>query len=32
MQIGAENREGETLMENIITEAMHDILESDELD
>ncbi len=32
MQIGAENREGETLMENIITEAMHDILESSELD
>ncbi len=32
MQIGAENREGDTLMENIITEAMHDILESDELE
>jgi hypothetical protein len=32
MQIGVENREGESLMENIITEAMNDILESEELD
>jgi hypothetical protein len=32
MQVGAENRDGETLIENIITEAMHDILESEELE
>jgi len=32
MQIGAENKDGETLMENILDEAFHDILESEELD
>jgi len=31
MQIGVENREGESLIENILLEAMHDIIESDEL-
>jgi hypothetical protein len=32
LQIGVENREGESLIENIVTEAVHDILESEELD
>ena len=32
MQIGVEHREGESLIENILHEAMHDILESDEID
>jgi hypothetical protein len=31
MQIGVENREGESLIENILLEAMHDVLESDDL-
>ena len=30
--MGVENREGETLIENILMEAMHDILEGDEID
>ena len=29
---GADTREGESLIENIVNEAMHDILESDEFD
>ena len=32
MNLGAELREGESLVENIVNEAMHDILESDEFD
>jgi hypothetical protein len=32
MQLGADVREGESLMETIINEAIHDILESDEFD
>ena len=32
MQLGADPREGESLMENIIHEAMHDILEGDDFD
>lgn len=32
MQVGIENKEGESLVENIIMEAVHDILESDEID
>lgn len=32
MQLGVENREGETLIENILHEAIHDILESDDID
>jgi hypothetical protein len=30
--LGVENREGESLIENILMEAMHDILEGDEID
>lgn len=32
MQLGVENREGESLIENVLMEAMHDILEGDEID
>lgn len=32
MQLGADLREGENLIENIVNEAMHEILESDEFD
>ena len=32
MNLGADLREGESLIENIVNEAMHDILESDEFD
>jgi hypothetical protein len=32
MQLGVENREGETLIENILLEAMHDVIEGDEID
>jgi hypothetical protein len=32
MQLGVENREGESLIENILMEAMHDILEGDEIE
>lgn len=32
MQIGVENRDGQSLVENILKDAVHDILESDELD
>ena len=32
MYLGADVREGESLIENIVHEAMHDILESDEFD
>ena len=32
MQLGVEHKEGETLIENILHEAIHDILESDEID
>ena len=32
MQVGIENKEGESLVENIMMEAVHDILESDEID
>jgi hypothetical protein len=32
MQLGVEHREGEFMIDNILKEAMHDILESDELD
>lgn len=32
MQLGADAREGESLIENIVNEAMHDILESDEFE
>lgn len=32
MPVGVENREGDSLIENIIIEAMHDILESDQID
>lgn len=32
MNLGADLREGESLIENIMNEAMHDILESDEFD
>lgn len=32
MHLGADLREGESLVENIVNEAMHDILESDEFD
>ena len=32
MQISAENREGEGVISNIAIEALHEILESDELD
>lgn len=32
MQLGVENREGETLLENILLEAMHDIFESEDID
>jgi len=32
MNLGADVREGESLIENIINEAMHDILESDEFE
>lgn len=32
MEIGVENKEGESLVENIVMETVHDILESDEID
>ena len=32
MHLGADLREGESLIENIVNEAMHDILESSEFD
>jgi len=32
MHLGADLREGESLIENIVNEAMHDILESNEFD
>lgn len=32
MQVGIENKEGESLVENILMEVVHDILESDEID
>jgi hypothetical protein len=32
VQLGADPREGENLMENILHEAMHDILEGDDFD
>jgi hypothetical protein len=32
MQLGADVREGESLIENVVNEAMHEILESDEFD
>ncbi len=32
MPQGIENREGESLIENVLNEATHDILEGDELD
>jgi len=32
IMLGAEQRQGESLIENIVNEAMHDILESDEFD
>jgi len=32
MQLGVEHREGESLIENILNEAIHDILEGDEVD
>lgn len=32
MNLGADLREGESLIENIMNEAMHDILESEEFD
>jgi len=32
MQLGADLREGESLIENVVNEAMHDILESDDFD
>jgi hypothetical protein len=32
MQVGIENKEGESLVENILMEAVHDILENDEID
>lgn len=32
MNLGADIREGESLIENIVNEAMHDIIESDEFD
>lgn len=32
MNLGADLREGESLIENIMNEAMHEILESDEFD
>ena len=32
MNLGADVREGESLIENLINEAMHDILESDDFD
>ena len=32
MHLGADLRDGESLIENIVNEAMHDILESDEFD
>ena len=32
MHLGADLREGESLIENIVNEAMHDILESEEFD
>jgi len=32
LQLGAEDREGEFLVENVLLEAVHDILESEELD
>jgi len=32
VQLGADPRDGESLMENIIHEAMHDILEGDDFD
>lgn len=32
MQLGVENRDGESLIENILNEAIHDILEGDEVD
>ena len=32
MQLGADVREGESLIENIVNEAMHEILESNEFD
>jgi hypothetical protein len=32
MQIGVENRDGESLLENILYEAVHDILESEDID
>lgn len=32
MQLGADVREGESLIENIINEAMHDILESNDFE
>jgi len=32
MHLGADMRDGESLIENIVNEAMHDILESEEFD
>jgi hypothetical protein len=32
MQLGADVREGESFIENVVNEAMHEILESDEFD
>jgi hypothetical protein len=32
MQIGVENRDGESIVENVLYEAVHNILESDEID
>jgi len=32
VKIGLEHREGESLIENILNEAMHDIIEGDEID
>ena len=32
MEIGVENKEGESLVENVLMETVHDILESDEID
>lgn len=32
MQLGVENREGESLIENVLLEAMHEIFEGDEID
>jgi hypothetical protein len=32
MHIGVESREGESLIENILKDAMHEVLEGEELD